>query len=360
MVGTRRDARRYAEQLYHILSRVHSRRQIMITSGLFATRTQIGKRIELLLKNRPLAPNGRKLPASVFLALFAALALSLGAEITPQADPHDVYIKSGGDRDRTVTATITEHDGNAERTITITTRGDVEFNKRRTDVESVSEGGEFLLVSIYDGEKRELRVTADDEGNLERVYEVGGKTHTFDDDAGEWLADCLDRIEGDDDFIMISKPGVRLYKGKAHPSKIRVEVIEPPDPPNLSKKFKMIADGARVLTVTRDDDESETVNIFIHEDDGNSMILRSDGNTLRARDGRLKLEISPDTKVLIQIDRDGDVHQLEIRLGKNGKREYLYKKNGEKKPYDHDAKEIFEDYIDEYEDFIGIPKGEKI
>jgi beta-lactamase regulating signal transducer with metallopeptidase domain len=364
LVGTRSDARRYAEQLYQILTRVHTRRQIMITSGLFATRTQIGKRIELLLKTRPLGPKVRTLPAAVFLVVFAALVLALGAEISPQADPHDIYVKAG-DKDRTVSATITETGEDGNQTITLTTKGKIRFNKKKTDVASISDGGRFELKSVSDGESRELIVTADDDGNLDRVYKFNDKKVPFDDEGREWLADILTHMadDHDGDYVMISKPHVKVVKPLHVESAPRVKVmVVEPDHVEGAARLKVVGEDRRVVAISGDE-HAETIDVYISgdaDDDANIWTFKADGDVLTGDDGHFLLKLSPGGKVIIKVDRDGDTHQLEIRPGNRGERNYTYKVNGEEKPYNGEAKKLFEDYLELLDDGLEVPKGEKI
>jgi hypothetical protein len=66
-------------------------------------------------------------------------------------------------------------------------------------------------------------------------------------------------------------------------------------------------------------------------------------------------------KVQITVKKDGDKHELEIQSGDDDEKAYIYKINGEVRPYDDKAKKIFEPYISVLEDGIELhTKGEKI
>jgi len=71
------DATDYAEQLYQILRNIRHRRRAAVAGGLFATRTQIGRRIAALLDGSQ--PSARRLTvfsvAGVLLLAFGALAI---------------------------------------------------------------------------------------------------------------------------------------------------------------------------------------------------------------------------------------------------------------------------------------------
>lgn len=78
LIRTEEDARSYAQELYAVLEMQHHRRRAFSGQGLFATRTQIGKRIAALL-TEPLSTPARAgtLPLTI-LGLFALAVASTG------------------------------------------------------------------------------------------------------------------------------------------------------------------------------------------------------------------------------------------------------------------------------------------
>lgn len=83
------DARNYAEQLYQILRSIRHSRQVAVAGGLFATRTQVGKRIAALLDGRIVSAR-RLTPLSVaglLVVAIAALAVGGAFQDSSQADP---------------------------------------------------------------------------------------------------------------------------------------------------------------------------------------------------------------------------------------------------------------------------------
>jgi beta-lactamase regulating signal transducer with metallopeptidase domain len=81
MVHDQAEAGAYAEQLYGFLIKVRKHRRISVPGGLFATRTQIGKRIAALLDGAFLGvPQMPKLSVSG-LVVFGAIALAFGCAI---------------------------------------------------------------------------------------------------------------------------------------------------------------------------------------------------------------------------------------------------------------------------------------
>ncbi|MCK5405798.1 MAG: hypothetical protein KAJ37_00025, partial [Candidatus Krumholzibacteria bacterium] len=99
----------------------------------------------------------------------------------------------------------------------------------------------------------------------------------------------------------------------------------------------------------------------LHGDDDDARIwIRSTGDLIYKDGDHVTFNITPLGKMVITVKRDGDKHQLEVLSG-DDEPEYIYKINGEKRPYDEDAKKIFEKYLDRLEDGFSIhPKGKKI
>ena len=79
VVETEREVEDYADNLYQVLAQIHGQRRGLLASGLFATRTQIGRRIAMLLGN-PLKYAARLgVSGIIVLAGVAAISLSVGA-----------------------------------------------------------------------------------------------------------------------------------------------------------------------------------------------------------------------------------------------------------------------------------------
>ncbi|MCX7013064.1 MAG: type II secretion system protein GspG [Candidatus Sumerlaeota bacterium] len=81
------DPRQYAEQLYRVLERQQRQRRLPLTGGLFATRTQIGRRIEALLANPLSTPARLGVLSAIGLAFAAAIALPIGLGFTQSPAP---------------------------------------------------------------------------------------------------------------------------------------------------------------------------------------------------------------------------------------------------------------------------------
>jgi beta-lactamase regulating signal transducer with metallopeptidase domain len=347
LVATRHDARRYAEQLYQILARVHTRRCIMLTSGLFATRTQIGKRIELLLKARPRGRAGRKLPAVLFLLVFTALTFSLGVELSTQADPADVYIKKSSDEPGDVVTTIRFAEDD-ESVLSVTLRGDVEFNDDKTDIVSISSDGKFVVSEVRDGVEHKLEVTPGDGEELEWEYRVADKVRPFDDAAREWFVKCLEALEmkGEHNSIFISKgDGSRVIAVKPH---VKILLESDGDTWNLTQSSEGDSETSSTIETVILDEDGKTVDIYVSTDD---RMLISEGS-------HTSIGFSKDGRLFIRVKKDADRHELEIVTGDES-RKYVYKLNGEERPYDDEAKKIFSKYVREVDEGFEIKFRDK-
>ena len=78
LLHTEADARNYAGELYRVLESQSARRRLFAAGGLFATRTQIGKRIAALLSDPLRSPAHLSLLALGGLALVALISLPVG------------------------------------------------------------------------------------------------------------------------------------------------------------------------------------------------------------------------------------------------------------------------------------------
>jgi len=95
------DSRDYAEQLYGMLEEIRGRRRIAVKSGLFATRTQIVRRIAALVGGPGQGAAHLSVPAIVALIVVSAATLCIGATLTettpvdaPAADEATIAAKA--------------------------------------------------------------------------------------------------------------------------------------------------------------------------------------------------------------------------------------------------------------------------
>lgn len=82
MINNEEDARNYARVLFHFIDTVRKEKRIKYAEGLFATRTQIGQRIALLLKTGARVPNKLTLRDMLTLSLIFVMTVSLGINLT--------------------------------------------------------------------------------------------------------------------------------------------------------------------------------------------------------------------------------------------------------------------------------------
>jgi hypothetical protein len=67
-----------------------------------------------------------------------------------------------------------------------------QFNDDYTDVEHIASGGYFRISEERAGVVQRLEITPEPDGQLKRVYSVGGETRPFDSNARKWLARLLE------------------------------------------------------------------------------------------------------------------------------------------------------------------------
>jgi formylglycine-generating enzyme required for sulfatase activity/beta-lactamase regulating signal transducer with metallopeptidase domain/ABC-type glycerol-3-phosphate transport system substrate-binding protein len=86
LINTTDEANEYAHSLYEVLDQLHGRRQRALATGLFATRTQVGRRITALLTN-PLRHSAKiNLSVMFVLVLIAAFTLPVGGVFSAKED----------------------------------------------------------------------------------------------------------------------------------------------------------------------------------------------------------------------------------------------------------------------------------
>lgn len=224
VVADRRDVKRYAEQLYQILAHVDERRRLALSSSLFATRTQIGRRIETLLRSpRHIARPG--VAAMALVCVFAAATFAVGPDVSPRPPrpphaPHSAHasprtgafavapappaasvrragpVPTGGNIDDAHgTASYDNVNVNAtddDYEMTLRAEG-IEFERATGRVVHLGDDG-YLRVRERDGNtERRVEVTPDADGGLHAVYTVDGARAEWDEGAQAWLSQVLRR-----------------------------------------------------------------------------------------------------------------------------------------------------------------------
>ena len=96
------------------------------------------------------------------------------------------------------------------------------------------------------------------------------------------------------------------------------------------------------------DEDGKTVDIYVSTND---RMLVNEG-------GHASIGLSNDGKLFIRVKKNGDRHELKIVTGDDS-RKYVYKLNGEERPYDDEAKKLFGKYVEELEDGFQIKLRDK-
>jgi beta-lactamase regulating signal transducer with metallopeptidase domain len=95
IVASDADSTDYAEQLYQMLVIVRDHRRLRLSTGLFATRTQIGRRIAALLAGPLNTPSRLSRLAIVAITVLGAVALSVGIGFAQKATPPESQAAAG-------------------------------------------------------------------------------------------------------------------------------------------------------------------------------------------------------------------------------------------------------------------------
>lgn len=93
--------------------------------------------------------------------------------------------------------THTSSDGKNEVSLTIK---NAHFNDDYTDVESISPGGSFRISEEREGVVQRLEITREADGQLKRVYSLGGEARPYDAAARAWLAKLLSETVADSGY----------------------------------------------------------------------------------------------------------------------------------------------------------------
>jgi bla regulator protein blaR1 len=178
LVASEDDAVRYAERLYEMLAAARGRRRAALASGLFASRTQIGRRIEALLGSPLGAPAQVSFRGTAVLSCAAAAILLVGIEGCRPARNFQAEIE------------ITGPEGRYQ----LDAEGRIEWARAYDDIRSISPGGFATVREIRDGVTRQVDFRPLPGGDVERRWSVDGEERPFDHDARVWMARSLPRV----------------------------------------------------------------------------------------------------------------------------------------------------------------------
>lgn len=181
LVSSEEEAASYAERLCEMLAQARGYRRehrAAVAGGLFATRTQIGRRIAALLRG-PVSGPARLSPRSAAaLGLLALLSLTVGAGC-------------GTHRGSRVTAEL-EIDG-PEGTFSLDAKGRFSLARNHDDVESLAPGSRMVLREKGEEDVR-VEISSGPDGEVRRVYTVDGEERPYDWQGRAWMAKTLPRF----------------------------------------------------------------------------------------------------------------------------------------------------------------------
>jgi hypothetical protein len=93
--------------------------------------------------------------------------------------------------------------------------------------------------------------------------------------------------------------------------------------------------------------------------EGKRVWISAEDDTWSTAGEKVTLAITKNGKMYISVKKGGDRHDLEVIPGDDDP-DYIYKLNGEVKPYSIEAKKIFGKYLEHLEDGFELHIGEKI
>lgn len=178
LVANEEEAASYAERLYEMLARARGRRRTAVAGGLFATRTQIGRRIAALLHGRVSGPSRLSLGSAAALGLLALLSLAVGAGC-------GTHHTGGTKADLEIAGREGRFDLEAE--------GRFVLARNHEDVQSLAPGSRMVLREKGDEDVR-MEITAGPDGEVRRVFTVDGEERPYDWRGRIWMAKTLPRF----------------------------------------------------------------------------------------------------------------------------------------------------------------------
>lgn len=174
LVSTREEASSYAERLYEILVQARGRRRPAVAGGLFATRTQIGRRISALLHepvSGPVRPSAR---TAMVLSLLTLVSLAIGAGCSHDPSPMTADLKLSG------------RDGR----FSLEAYGRFALTRDHDDIEALTPGSRMILEETS-GKTIRMEITAAPDGKVRHLFTVGGKERPYDQEGRAWMAKAL-------------------------------------------------------------------------------------------------------------------------------------------------------------------------
>jgi len=129
-------------------------------------------------------------------------------------------------------------------------------------------------------------------------------------------------------------------------------------PPSMPEKS---AEPEKAVDIFRDDEGKATVDIRMEGDDDARVWISTSADVVGTKDDHVYVSVTPGGEIRITVKKDGNKHELKVPAGEDDETKFVYKLNGEVRPYDDEAKKIFEPYMKILEDGIRLNvKGERI
>ena len=177
LVSNEEEAASYAERLYEMLAQARGQKRVAVAGGLFATRTQIGRRIAALLRG-PVSGPARLSPRSAAaLGLLALLSLTVGAGCGTQRNSVKAELEING----------------PEGTFSLDAKGRFSLARNHEDVQSLAPGSRMVLREKGEEDVR-IEISAGPDGEVRRVYTVDGEERPYDWQGRVWMAKTLPRF----------------------------------------------------------------------------------------------------------------------------------------------------------------------
>jgi beta-lactamase regulating signal transducer with metallopeptidase domain len=201
--GQTQSAGVYADQLFSLLTQIRDRRRTRLAPSLFATRTQIGRRIERLLSSSRKSFRRPGLLTYLLLLVVAVVTIGSGVTLNEPVSNVNVWFEAGDAAQKTdLTETPTDSKINIDyshrdkngRTIDVRTKGDVYIS---SDSRSITRLGEDSMIEIRienDSAKFEYKFKGGKDGTPLLQYKVNGNAIQPDSTAIGRLQNILEMI----------------------------------------------------------------------------------------------------------------------------------------------------------------------
>lgn len=282
------EARDYATQLYSLLMRTRLNGWDKAASALGATRTQIGRRIETLLRTEP-GSFGRTSGAARWLLLVGGAAVAVcGVTIIPA----EAQVSDGKASFHTRNLNIEESRGGGDSRALLNAKGYFEFQGDAVwEILKVKRRAMMKLIETIGDVTREVRVSSGGSSRPVYQYSENGKSQEFNDDARNWMGRWLAKILGEEEPPAASSEQISI----AHEASGEPEGS--PKPKGSTRRIRINAqteetDGVRV-------DRLEAHGVFEFSADGRDILSMDSGSRFSieraAGDKKESVTLSPGT-----------------------------------------------------------------